>query len=78
MNRSNSQQSDPACERLLSAKDIGEEFGVSADTVLGWWRCGLPTGYKIPREYHRRRGLHGHLFCAPILDFIRREQAKLD
>jgi len=65
-------------EKLLSAKEVGSEFGVDEDTMLGWWHRGLPTGKEIPRQYHVRRGFFGHLFYPQVIDFIRREQATLD
>jgi len=65
-------------ERWISAKQIGAEFGVDADTVLLWWKKGLPTGLKIPRQFHRRRGSRRHLFHLETVAFIRNQQASLD
>jgi len=65
-------------EKLLSAKQIGAEFGVDEDTVLRWWHQGLPTGKEIPARYMRRRGFYGYLFHPQVLDFIRAEQNTLD
>jgi hypothetical protein len=62
----------------MLAKAVGAEFGVNEDTVLRWWHRGLPTGQKIPDEYHRRRGSFVHLFHPIIIDFIREQQALLD
>src|ERR1035441_7899220 len=64
--------------RWISAKQIGAEFGVDADTVLFWWHKRLPTGLKIPRRFHRRRGLRGHSFHPRAIAFIRKQQASLD
>jgi transposase len=65
-------------EQWISAKQVGAEFGVDADTVLLWWKNGLPTGLKIPRQFHRRRGSRGHLFRLEAITFIRNQQASLD
>ena len=64
-------------ERWISAKQIGAEFGVDADTALLWWKKGLPTGLKIPRQFHRRRGSRRHLFHLETVAFIRNQQASL-
>ena len=61
-------------ERWISAKQIGAEFGVDADTVLYWWHKGLPTGLKIPRRFHRRRGPRRHIFNPKIIALIREQQ----
>jgi hypothetical protein len=63
--------------RWISAKQIGAEFGVDSDTVLYWWHKGLPTGVKIPRRFHRRRGSRRHLFHLETIAFIRNQQASL-
>ena len=62
----------------LAAKEIGAEFDVNEDTVLHWWHNGLPTGAKIPRRFHRRRGSRRHLFHLETIAFIRNQQASLD
>ena len=63
--------------RWISAKQIGAEFGVDADTVLYWWHKGLPTGLKIPRQFHRRRGSRRHIFHPQIITLIREQQTSL-
>src|SRR5208282_1652705 len=69
---------DVPIEHWLSAKAVGSEFGVNEDTILRWWSRGLPTGQRIPGEYHRQHGHHRHLFHAQIVSFIREQQALLD
>jgi hypothetical protein len=61
-------------EQWISAKQVGAEFGVDADTVLRWWKKGLPTGLKIPRQFHRRRGSRRHIFHPQIIALIREQQ----
>lgn len=64
--------------KLLSAKEVGAEFGVDEDTVLRWWHQGLPTGKGIPHRFMRRRGFCQFLFHPEIVTFIRQEQVSLD
>ena len=65
-------------ERLLGAKQVGAEFGVSEDAVLAWVHHGLPRGCgKLPEKFIRRRGFKDFLFHPAVLDYIRRKIAGL-
>lgn len=64
-------------EKLLSAKQVGAEFGVNEDTVLRWWHAGLPTGKEIPERLVKRRGFKDYLFYPQVVEFIRQEQSQM-
>lgn len=64
-------------ERLLSAKQVGAEFGVNEDTVLRWWHQGLPTGREIPDKFIKRRGFKDYLFHPEVIHFIKKEQSSM-
>lgn len=63
-------------EKLLSAKEVGAEFGASPQTVYRWWHEGLPNGHEIPRHFMRRKGWNGLLFHPQLIRWIREEQSK--
>jgi predicted DNA-binding transcriptional regulator AlpA len=66
-------------ERLLSAKQVGAEFGVTEDAVLAWWHCGLPQDCgEIPARFVIRHGCKDYLFRPEVVAFIRKQQASLD
>lgn len=62
-------------EKLLSAKEVGAEFGVTDKTIYRWWHEGLPNGHEIPRHFMRRKGWDGILFYPQMIAWIRAEQA---
>jgi hypothetical protein len=65
-------------ERMLSAKQVGAEFGVSEDAVLAWWHNGLPQNCgDIPEKFVRRRGFKDYLFHPAVLDYIRQKRSEL-
>ena len=65
-------------ERLLSAKQVGAEFGVTEDAVLNWWHCGLPQNCgEIPARFVVRRGSKDYLFYPEVVDYIRQKRDAL-
>ena len=38
----------PPSATLLTAREVGERFGVSTETVLRWTRTGTLPGFRLP------------------------------